>query len=123
MIQLSGTKADYVLDTSPTGLPTGIAIYLNKPSGEPDELISIIKGSSDLSLDDYYFSFKQSLNLTGLDGSNGFVVNGVDEFDIPGTSVSGAGDVNGDGLDDLLIGTGKANHGQSIHGESYVIFG
>ena len=39
-----------------------------------------------------------------MDGSNGFVLNGVAAGDTIGLSVSGAGDINGDGLDDLLIG-------------------
>ncbi len=31
-------------------------------------------------------------------GSGGFVMNGIDTYDLSGTSVSGAGDVNGDGV-------------------------
>ena len=45
-----------------------------------------------------------SLNLSSLDGSNGFRLDGVAEYDFSGFSVSGAGDVNGDGFDDLIIG-------------------
>ena len=48
--------------------------------------------------------FAASLDLATLDGANGFVINGIDEEDSLGSSVSGAGDVNGDGLDDLIIG-------------------
>ncbi len=33
-----------------------------------------------------------------LDGSNGFTLSGIDNYDYSGRSVSGAGDVNGDGL-------------------------
>jgi hypothetical protein len=41
------------------------------------------------------------------DASNpigGFVINGGSENDNSGCSVSNAGDVNGDGLDDLIVG-------------------
>ena len=39
-------------------------------------------------------------------------------------SVSGAGDVNGDGFDDVIIGADyAAPKGQSSAGESYVVFG
>ena len=45
-----------------------------------------------------------SFDLSSLNGSNGFVLNGIDEDDFSGGSVSSAGDVNGDGFDDLIIG-------------------
>ncbi len=64
--------------------------------------------------------FNASFNLADLDGSNGFVINGTSSGDFSGTSVSGAGDVNGDGIDDLIIG---ANFANSNAGESYVVFG
>ena len=60
-----------------------------------------------------------SLNLSDLDGINGFVINGIDERDQAGRSVSNAGDINGDGVDDVIIGTGYAGPA----GESYVVFG
>ena len=44
------------------------------------------------------------LDLSALDGSNGFILDGIDAFDRSGRSVSSAGDVNGDGYDDLIIG-------------------
>ena len=37
-------------------------------------------------------------------GAGGFRVNGIDAGDASGRSVSGAGDVNGDGLDDVIVG-------------------
>ncbi|WP_197169020.1 GEVED domain-containing protein [Novipirellula galeiformis] len=70
--------------------------------------------------------FGASVDLSSLDGSNGFVIHGVDSGDSSGISVSGAGDVNGDGISDLVIGAFLANgsgNGQSNAGESYVIFG
>ena len=48
--------------------------------------------------------FGASLDLSSLDGSNGFVINGIDSRDYSGESVSGAGDINGDGFDDIIIG-------------------
>ena len=68
--------------------------------------------------------FAASLELSSLDGTNGFIINGIDADDLSGRSVSGAGDVNGDGFDDLLIGAFSANpNGMEIAGESYVVFG
>ena len=60
------------------------------------------------------------LDLSDLDGTNGFILNGIDAGDYSGTSVSSAGDVNGDGYDDLIIG---ANRADSSAGETYVIYG
>ena len=62
--------------------------------------------------------------LSLLDGSNGFKISGVDSFDGFGRSVSSAGDINGDGIDDLVIGAPFANpQEKESAGESYIIFG
>ncbi len=69
------------------------------------------------------FVLLRSCELSG-DGSLGFVFNGIDTGDFSGYSVSSAGDVNGDGLDDLLIGSWRADpNGTDLAGESYLIFG
>jgi len=68
--------------------------------------------------------FSSSLDLSSLNGSNGFVLRGIGPRDLSGGSVSAAGDVNGDGIDDLIIGArGAALNGNSAAGESYVVFG
>lgn len=63
------------------------------------------------------------VELSSLDGSNGFVVRGIDAGDQCGESVSGAGDLNGDGVDDLIIGASSAGPSGASSGETYVIFG
>ena len=65
-----------------------------------------------------------AIELFGLDGSNGFVINGIDSNDRSGRSVSGAGDINGDDVDDLIIGAeGADSNGSNYSGESYMLFG
>ncbi|MBE9098777.1 hypothetical protein [Vacuolonema iberomarrocanum] len=68
--------------------------------------------------------FSPSLDLAALDGSDGFAINGLAELDLLGRSVSGAGDINGDGIDDLIIGAyGADPNGNNFAGTSYVVFG
>ncbi len=64
-----------------------------------------------------------SLDLSTLDGSNGFVINGIDTYDFSGVSVSSAGDVNGDGFDDMLIGATGGDPNGAYSGETYLVFG
>jgi Ca2+-binding RTX toxin-like protein len=68
--------------------------------------------------------FGASFNLSALNGSNGFAINGIAALDYSGRSVSSAGDVNGDGFDDLIIGAyGADPNGINAAGQSYVVFG
>jgi hypothetical protein len=56
-------------------------------------------------------------------GTNGFVSNGVASGDAAGSSVSGIGDINGDGIDDFLVGAPTADSNGTSSGTSYVLFG
>jgi len=65
-----------------------------------------------------------SLDLATLDGTNGFRLTGIDKYDFSGGSVSSAGDVNGDGFADLIVGAvGSSGEPPFGEGESYVVFG
>jgi hypothetical protein len=67
--------------------------------------------------------FAANLNLSTLNGTDGFKLGGVAQGDLFGYSVSAAGDVNGDGFDDVLIGARNADSNGSYSGASYVVFG
>ena len=65
-----------------------------------------------------------SINLADLNGSNGFVIKGICEHDLCGFSVSNAGDIKDDGIDDLIIGRRCIDsNGNNRAGESHVVFG
>jgi len=65
-----------------------------------------------------------ALELSSLDGQTGFVINGIATRDVAGTSVSDAGDFNGDGVSDVIIGAPYADpNGINGAGQSYIVFG
>ena len=53
---------------------------------------------------------------TGVQGAQGFRIDGASQRDLAGEDVAGLGDVNGDGLDDLAVGAPFADN-------AYVVFG
>jgi Ca2+-binding RTX toxin-like protein len=61
-----------------------------------------------------------AIDLSSLDGTNGFRLNGIAAYDYMGSSVASAGDLNGDGFADLIVGSYGAN---GTTGASYVVFG
>jgi hypothetical protein len=66
-------------------------------------------------------SFASSMELSALDGSDGFTLIGDTASDKAGFSVAAAGDVNGDGIGDLIVGEPDA--GYNSPGYTYVVFG
>src|SRR4029453_8010985 len=62
--------------------------------------------------------FAANVDLSTLDGATGFKLSGAAAGDFSGISVASAGDVNGDGFADLIVGA----HGIQS-GASYVVFG
>jgi len=75
----------------------------------------VVFGSSD--------PFGATLNLADLDGTNGFRISGRAAGDRTGGAVAAAGDINGDGIGDLIIGAREADPNGEKSGASYVVFG
>ena len=69
-------------------------------------------------------AFGGTMDVASLNGTNGVAINAFQEDSYAGLAVAGAGDVNGDGIDDVIIGAPFADpHGGSYDGEAYIVFG
>ncbi len=79
-----------------------------------DQRVAVIFGGS---------SFGASIDLSTLNGSNGFVIDGGNFYSNFGASLA-AGDINGDGFDDAVIAA-RTDDGNELHdsGITYVIYG
>jgi len=67
--------------------------------------------------------FEASFDLANLDGSNGFRIEGDIPYSNLGLDVSDAGDVNGDGIDDLMLSGTSGDGTLRYPGATYVIYG
>ncbi|HYD45180.1 MAG TPA: hypothetical protein VEA79_07950, partial [Phenylobacterium sp.] len=68
--------------------------------------------------------FGAELDLSALNGANGFRIEGARDGDGLGEAVASAGDVDGDGFDDLLIGAaGASPNGRFEAGSAYLVYG
>ncbi len=69
-------------------------------------------------------AFPAVIEVYTLNGSNGFALYGVAASDGAGGPVSRAGDVNGDGFADLIVGAASADlNGVTDAGQGYVVYG
>jgi len=82
------------------------------PGGGRAYVVFGMSGTAPVQLSDVYI------------GIGGFAMHGVGFDDNAGMAVAGAGDVNGDGRDDVIVGAPVADAGgMSNAGRSYVVFG
>ena len=108
---LAGTDIDAAGDMNGDGVDDmiiGAPHTIINPSRKGVGQAYIVYGSNS--------AYPARLQLSDLDGSNGFRINGTGTVDYYAVSVAGAGDFNDDGRDDVMIGA-------SGQGETYVFYG
>lgn len=96
-------------------------IFVGAPGADPDE-DRVDAGQAYLVFGRDQ-GFVATLNLDDLDGIIGFALNGVNPGDQLGYAVAGAGDLNSDGLGDVILGAPGAAPNGDASGAAYVYFG
>ncbi len=140
LMQNSNAEDDSVLDLSTLNGSNGFVTY---GINQFDSSGTVVNSAGDINadgIDDFIISATATNNFAGtvyvifgrtdgylgelqladIDGSNGFIVNGLAQQDVLGSSVSGVGDINNDGIDDIAIGARSANNNSGV---AYFIFG
>ena len=93
---LTGSEVDFIGDINNDGLDD-IAIggqFASFNGFTRAGIIYVVFGSST--------GFSADFDVLSLDGTNGFIIEGVEDEERIGASISGIGDVNGDGIDDFV---------------------
>ncbi|NBB93433.1 MAG: hypothetical protein GVY32_09735 [Gammaproteobacteria bacterium] len=107
-----GERVSGLGDINDDGLPdVAVGAYRADPGGKSGAGEAYVLFGSD-------GVFPASIHPDDLDGDNGFELLGANPFDQLGFDVSGAGDVNGDGIDDLIVGGDGANSAWVVFGRS-----
>jgi hypothetical protein len=106
---------------TPVGYPVSYAGDMNK-DGYADILLGAYRANSDVG--QVYVIFGgtnlNNINLASFSSTQGFIISNLNTPVDSGTPVRYAGDVNGDGYSDIIIGSYSLN---ADAGKSYVIYG
>lgn len=82
--------------------------------GTPSDRAYIIFGAA---------TFTASLDVAALSGNNGLTLTAATANDRFGDAVAGGSDINGDGIDDFVVGAPLVNSAGALGGRAYVFYG
>ena len=117
------TGADVAASTDATGAAAlGGDWRLEAATGTVESNV-VVTGPAQEAYDALLPATPPPTQLSALNGVNGFRLDGVAASDLSGRSVSNAGDVNGDGYGDVVVGASHANLNGTDIGAAYVVFG
>ena len=141
-VEVPFTPLPPVIDAADLSGDTGTTIGPTTPGGDSNRSVHAAgdvngDGFDDVIIDSYDGVAAEALvlfgsavgidpdaDLSNLDPEDGFRISGAVLNGVPRISVSTAGDVNGDGLSDLMIGAPTADpSGRSDAGQAFVVFG
>ncbi len=121
----NGFRVDGISASSAIGRPSGNGGDING-DGFDDLIVGAINFSSGKVFVVYGSPAggSPSIQLSNLNGTNGFYINEANVGDGLGRTMSGVGDMNGDGYDDFLLGANNAiTSGTNNAGQAYIVYG
>ena len=128
--RIDGGTASSIRRSARTGLPGAAVAGVGdvNEDGRADMLLGALFASNSAHSSGSAYLIFGKTDTAGVDlvalGARGFRIDGAADANFAGKSVAGAGDVNGDGRADVLVGApGADKNGRDDSGSAYLVFG
>jgi VCBS repeat-containing protein len=112
----------YTLAAADIGQEVQIAVLFTDGAGFPEEVVSA-PSALIAPHRPQAGTFPAAFDVSTLDGNTGFRINGLTPFDRAGSGAGFSGDINNDGLDDILLGAIASQIEGTGSGQAYLVCG